>query len=318
MNDVKVKIANISKVYDNGDGIRNIDLDIRSGEILTLLGPSGCGKSTILRCLGGFQPIDGGQILIDDQDVTKLPADKRPTSMVFQGYNLWSHMTVYENLAFGLKIRKFSKAEMKQKITDMLALLKLPGVEKKYPSQLSGGQQQRIAIGRSLLLEPAVLLLDEPYSALDAKIRQQMREELKRIQAETKVTVVFVTHDQEEAMSLSDRIVVMEKGKIAQIDSPSEIYENPINRYTASFIGEMNFLPMGEQVKAFRPEDVTLSDVAGEYQGTIEEIMNAGHYSVVYVTHNNQQMKLYINKEEAKNYQKQQAIHFTINKFKIY
>ncbi len=320
MNDVKVRIANISKVYDNGDGIRNINLDIRSGEILTLLGPSGCGKSTILRCLGGFQLISEGQILIDGQDVTQLPADKRPTSMVFQGYNLWSHMTVYENLAFGLKIRKLSKAAIKQKITDMLALLKLPGVEKKYPSQLSGGQQQRIAIGRSLLLEPAVLLLDEPYSALDAKIRQQMREELKRIQAETKVTVVFVTHDQEEAMSLSDRIVVMEKGKIVQIDQPSEIYENPINRYTASFIGEMNFLPMGEgeQVQAFRPEDATLSDVSGEYEGTVEEIMNAGHYSVVYVTHQDQPIKLYINKEAAKNYQKQQAIYFTIHKFKIY
>lgn len=318
MEEFKVKINNISKVYDNGDGIQNINLTIRSGEILTLLGPSGCGKSTILRCLGGFQSIDSGEIWIDGKNVTNVPAEKRPTSMVFQGYNLWSHMTVYENLAFGLKLRKFSKSEIKQKITEMLELLKLPNTEKKYPSQLSGGQQQRIAIGRSLLLEPAVLLLDEPYSALDAKIRQQMREELKRIQAETKVTVVFVTHDQEEAMSLSDRIVVMEKGKIAQVDTPSEIYENPINRYTASFIGEMNFLPFKEQVKAFRPEDVSLSATAGEHTGVVEEIMNAGHYSVVYLLHQQQPIKLYLSKDQAKDYQKQQVLYFTINKFKVY
>lgn len=318
MNNIKVKIENVSKVYENGDGIHQIDLEIRTGEILTLLGPSGCGKSTILRCLGGFQPIDQGKIFIDNQDVTNMPADKLPTSMVFQGYNLWGHMTVYENLAFGLKLRKFSKQEIRLKISEMLNLLKLPGVEKKLPSQLSGGQQQRIAIGRSLLLEPAVLLLDEPYSALDAKIRQQMREELKRIQAETKVTVVFVTHDQEEAMSLSDRIVVMEKGKIAQVDTPSEIYENPINRYTASFIGEMNFLPIKGKITAFRPEDVTLSESKGEHKGVVEEIMNAGHYSVIYLTHENHQLKFYINKEQAKQYQKHQALYFTISKYKVY
>ncbi len=318
MDAVKVKIADLSKVYENGDGIHHIDLEIKTGEILTLLGPSGCGKSTILRCLGGFQSVDEGKILIDDIDITTLPADKRPTSMVFQGYNLWSHMTVYENLAFGLKIRKLSKQEIKNRIKDMLELLKLPGVEKKYPDQLSGGQQQRIAIGRSLLLEPAVLLLDEPYSALDAKIRQQMREELKRIQAETKVTVVFVTHDQEEAMYLYDRIVVMEKGMIAQVDTPTEIYENPANRYTASFIGEMNFLPTGDKLKAFRPEDVTLSAHTGDHQGVIDDIMNAGHYSVIYVTCQKQAMKFYIDKEQAQQYQKHQNLFFMINKFKIY
>ncbi|GEQ60843.1 spermidine/putrescine ABC transporter ATP-binding protein [Vagococcus lutrae] len=318
MKDIKLQIKNLTKVYENGDGIRNINLDIYEGEILTLLGPSGCGKSTILRCLGGFQSVDEGQIIIDGQDNTAISANKRNTSMVFQGYNLWSHMTVYENLAFGLKLRKFSKKEIKEKITSMLALLKLPGVEKKYPSQLSGGQQQRIAIGRSLLLEPAVLLLDEPLSALDAKIRQQMREELKRIQSETKVTVVFVTHDQEEAMSLSDRIVVMDKGEIAQIDTPYEIYENPVNRYVASFIGEMNFILNDNKVKAFRPEDVTISVQDGDYYGEVEEIMNVGHYSIVYLNLNNQRIKLYINKEQAHDYQKSASIYFTINKYKEY
>lgn len=319
MSKVKVEIRNMSKVYENGDGIQNIDLMIQAGEILTLLGPSGCGKSTILRCLGGFQALDQGRIYIDGQEVTALPPEKRPTSMVFQGYNLWNHMTVYENLAFGLKLRKYPKQEIKQRVHEMLDLLKLPNIEKKYPSELSGGQQQRIAIGRSLILEPAVLLMDEPYSALDAKIRQQMREELKRIQAQTNVTVVFVTHDQEEAMSLSDRIVVMEKGKIAQVDTPAEIYENPINRYTASFIGEMNFLPTHDgKVKAFRPEDMALSSSNGDYQGNVQEIMNAGHYSILYLAHGEQSLKLYLNKEEAKKYEKQQSLYFTINKFKVY
>ena len=168
------------------------------------------------------------------------------------------------------------------------------------------------------MLEPAVLLLDEPLSALDAKIRQQMREELKRIQSETKVTVVFVTHDQEEAMSLSDRIVVMDKGEIAQIDTPYEIYENPVNRYVASFIGEMNFILNDNKVKAFRPEDVTISVQDGDYYGEVEEIMNVGHYSIVYLNLNNQRIKLYINKEQAHDYQKSASIYFTINKYKEY
>lgn len=318
MKQEKVVIENVSKIYTNGDGIKAINLTIYSGEILTLLGPSGCGKSTLLRCLGGFQEVDQGRILIDGKEVTELSPDKRPTSMIFQGYNLWNHMTVYENLAFGLKLRKMPKAVISQKIDAMLELLKLPGVQKKYPSELSGGQQQRIAIGRSLLLEPAVLLMDEPYSALDAKIRQQMREELKRIQEETQVTVVFVTHDQEEAMSLSDRIVVMDKGTISQIDTPSEIYENPVNRYTASFIGEMNFIPYEQKVKAFRPEDAQLSTEEGDFTGVIDEIMHAGHYSIVFLNHNQQKIKLYVNKDEAMNYQKQQSLYFTINKFRVY
>lgn len=319
LKELKVKIESISKVYENGDGIRNVDLEIHAGEIVTLLGPSGCGKSTILRCLGGFQTPDGGKIYIDGVDVTDAPAEKRPTSMVFQSYNLWGHMTVFENLAFGLKLRKLPKQTIKEKISAMLELLKLPGVEKKYPGQLSGGQQQRIAIGRSLLLEPAVLLLDEPYSALDAKIRQQMREELKRIQRETGVTVVFVTHDQEEAMSLSDRIVVMQKGEIAQIGTPSEIYDNPVNHYTASFIGEMNFLPTENQRElAFRPEDVIVSPHEGDHQGEIKQVTNAGHYSIAMLSHKNHAIKIYLSKEEAQTYKPNQSIYFTIKKSRIF
>lgn len=276
---MKVSIKNFSKIYDNGDGVRDINLDIQENEILTLLGPSGCGKTTILRSLGGFVEPSGGTILIDGQDVTHLPPEKRPTGMVFQSYNLWPHMNVYENLAFGLKLRKESKATINQKIKEILELVKLPGIERKFPSQLSGGQQQRVAIARALLLQPEVLLLDEPFSALDAKIRVEMREELKRIQQELNLTVVFVTHDQEEAMSISHRIVVMDKGVISQIGTPDEVYDHPNSHYVASFIGEMNFLEKGDKIKAIRPEDVQIG-LANELErpATIQTKMVMGHY----------------------------------------
>lgn len=319
MQPIKVEIKDLSKVYPNGDGIKGIGLTIYTGEILTLLGPSGCGKSTILRALGGFNEVDSGQILIDGQDVTTIVPEKRPTSMVFQGYNLWTHMTVFENLALGLKLRKLPKNVIKEKIQEMLIMLNLPDMGKKYPSQLSGGQQQRIAIGRSLLLEPAVLLLDEPYSALDAKIRVQMREELKRIQKETKVTVVFVTHDQEEALSLSNRIVVMDKGEIAQIGTPSEIYDQPANRYTASFIGEMNFLMIEGTELAFRPENVSVfADSSGHYQGQIVTIMSVGHYVNMTILFNEQELKVYLSREIAKEFHEAQKISFDILTYKTY
>lgn len=319
MSEIKVRINQISKIYENGDGIHQISLEIRNGEILTLLGPSGCGKSTILRCLGGFQPVDAGNILIDGRDVTELAANKRPTSMVFQSYNLWDHMTVWENLAFGLKIRKLPKKEIQKKIDAMLILLKLPEVSRKYPRQLSGGQQQRIAIGRSLLLEPSVLLLDEPYSALDAKIRQQMREELKRIQRETGVTVVFVTHDQEEAMGLSDRIVVMNQGRIMQVDTPQNIYDHPANRYTASFIGDMNFLTEANgQVLAFRPEDMTLSAKQNGRPAEILAVTSAGHYGIISLQCQQQSLKAFVSKNELDQFKPQQQIYFTIKKSTIY
>lgn len=319
MKKIKVNIEQLSKVYENGDGIRDINLKIYEGEILTLLGPSGCGKSTILRSLGGFNEINSGKIWIDGKNVTGLPPEKRPTSMVFQSYNLWSHMTVYENLSLGLKLRKFSKAEIRSKIKSMLEMLNLPEVQKKYPAQLSGGQQQRVAIGRSLLLEPAVLLLDEPYSALDAKIRMQMREELKRIQRETHVTVVFVTHDQEEALSLSDRIVVMEKGSIAQIGTPSEIYDTPENRYTASFIGEMNFFKYNDYELAVRPEDIAVhAHLEGDHKAVVRQMMNVGHYTIVFLAYQERMVKVYLPKEEAKRYHENQSVSFSFKKTQKY
>ncbi|WP_028273414.1 ABC transporter ATP-binding protein [Atopococcus tabaci] len=315
----KVEIKQLAKVYPNGDGVRDINLDIREGEIITLLGPSGCGKTTILRALGGFIDVTRGSISINGEEVTHLPPEQRPTGMVFQSYNLWPHMTVEENLAFGLKLRKTPKKDIKRRIEEMLEIMRLPGTEKKYPNQLSGGQQQRIAIARSLLLEPAVLLMDEPFSALDAKIRMQMREELKRIQAELNITVVFVTHDQEEAMSLSHRIVVMDKGKMAQVGTPAEIYDKPASTYVASFIGEMNFLERGGEQLAFRPEDVSIhTDGNGMRSGVIRSIMLLGHYASVTIQTENTTIKAFVPRHETVELEEGQTISFDLNKLLTY
>ncbi len=315
----KIKIEDLSVIYENGDGVRNIYLDVYEGEILTLLGPSGCGKTTILRAIGGFNKATDGKIIIDDVDITSLPPEKRPTSMVFQSYNLWPHMSVYENLAFGLKLRKIDPKTIKKEIDEILVLLKMKGFEDKYPTQLSGGQQQRIAIARSLLLKPTVLLLDEPFSALDAKIRVQMREELKKIQQELNISIAFVTHDQEEAISLSHRIVVMDKGKIAQIGSPTEIYDNPINPYVASFIGEMNFLEIDDKTIAFRPEEIKIyNSTVGKYNAKVISIMLLGHYASLILEYGFISIKAYITRNEMENIYEGNNVTFDILKFREY
>ena len=282
MANIKLQIKDMTKKYDNGDGVEHINLDIYEGEIVTLLGPSGCGKTTILRTIGGFLDVTAGDILVDGQSIVKLPPEKRPTAMVFQSYNLWPHMTIYENLAFGMKLRKIPKDTIDRDIKNILDLVHMPGCEKKYPNQLSGGQQQRIAIARSLLLKPSLLLLDEPFSALDAKIRQQMREELKKIQSDLGITVVFVTHDQEEAMALSHRIVVMNKGKFDQVGTPEEIYDKPATLHVAGFIGEMNFVERDGKILAVRPEDITVKlGNEGDLPALVRTIMLLGHYVVM-------------------------------------
>lgn len=313
----KVEIRDLTKKYSNGDGVSNINLNIEEGEILTMLGPSGCGKSTILRTIAGFNEANSGHIFVDGQDITNLPPEKRPTGMVFQSYNLWPHMTVYENLAFGLKLKKVPKEQIDKEIKEMLELIKMPNVAKKYPSQLSGGQQQRIAIARTLLLKPAVLLLDEPFSALDAKIRMQMREELKKIQSQLKITVIFVTHDQEEAMAISHRIVVMNKGCFEQVGTPSEIYDQPKTRFVASFIGDMNFIEGDQGEIAVRPEDVILSKESGT-KARIQNIMNMGHYNLIIINDGKQDIKSFVNKSVLTNICENDEIYYQIKKYHQY
>jgi len=303
----KLDIINMTKLYDNGDGVRNIDLTVRKGELVTLLGPSGCGKTTILRTIGGFIELTDGDIQIDGKSIVALPPEKRPTSMVFQSYNLWPHMNVHDNLEFGLKLRKLPKEERERRIAEGLALVNMTGFEKKYPGQMSGGQQQRIAIARSLILQPQVLLLDEPFSALDAKIRMQMREELRKIQTDLNITVVFVTHDQEEAMMLSDRIVVMSKGHIEQIGSPREVYNHPATNFVAGFIGEMNFLEDKDtgRLTAVRPENVTVAHQGpGDITGTVRTVMMMGHYLEMTVDTDKGIVKAYLTAQQAEDFKK--------------
>ena len=316
---IKLETRNLTKKFSATEGVADISLQVYEHELLTLLGPSGCGKTTILRAIGGFNKIDSGKILLDGAEVQGLPPEKRPTGMVFQSYNLWPHMTIYENLAFGLKLRKMPKAEIDADIKKMLALVSMSGCEKKYPNQMSGGQQQRIAIARSLLLKPSLLLLDEPFSALDAKIRQQMREELKKIQSDLGITVVFVTHDQEEAMSLSHRIVVMNKGKFEQIGTPTEIYDKPATRHVASFIGEMNFIDKGDKTIAVRPEDVTVSlDGSGDFTGTVRTIMVLGHYVVVNVQHGENVIKCFVDRDISEKLSVGQSVGMHIGKHTVF
>ena len=316
---IKLQIKDMTKKYDNGDGVEHINLDIYEGEIVTFLGPSGCGKTTILRTIGGFLDVTSGDITVDGQSIIGMPPEKRPTAMVFQSYNLWPHMTIYENLAFGLKLRKVPKAEINADVKKYLDLVSMPGCEKKYPGQLSGGQQQRIAIARSLLLKPSLLLLDEPFSALDAKIRQQMREELKKIQQDLGITVIFVTHDQEEAMSLSHRIVVMNKGKFEQTGTPAEIYDKPATLHVASFIGEMNFLKKDGKTIAVRPEDLTVTEGSGgQFDATVRTVMLLGHYVVMTAQHGDDVIKCYINRELSEKLKEGDRVSLTVGKHTVF
>ena len=242
MNNKLIDLKNITKAYGNNVVLDDLNLYIRENEFLTLLGPSGCGKTTTLRIMGGFEIPDKGQVIFDGKDITKLPPNKRQLNTVFQKYALFTHMTIAEIIAFGLKIKKKSKAYIDDKIKYALKLVNLDGFENRYPDSLSGGQQQRIAIARAIVNEPKVLLLDEPLGALDLKLRQDMQYELIRLKNELGITFVYVTHDQEEALTMSDTIVVMNQGYIQQIGSPEKIYNEPENAFVADFIGESNII----------------------------------------------------------------------------
>lgn len=240
--DTLIELTNITKTFDDQQVLKGINLKIKENEFLTLLGPSGCGKTTTLRIIAGFDEPDGGELLFNGIEISKLPPYKREVNTVFQKYALFPHLNVFDNIAFGLNIKKTEKSVVAQKVGKMLELVGLLGFEKRDVLSLSGGQQQRVAIARALINEPKVLLLDEPLGALDAKLRKEMQIELKKIQKEVGITFIYVTHDQEEALSMSDTVVVMNDGYIQQIGSPTDVYNEPENRFVAKFIGDSNII----------------------------------------------------------------------------
>ncbi len=266
-----VKLENITKIYTDpksGKAFRAVDsinLSIEPGSLVTLLGPSGCGKTTTLRMIAGFESPDEGEIFLGEQAINELTPDKRDTAMVFQSYALFPHYNVFDNVAYGLKLRNVGKDEIKERVQKILELVELDGMDARMTNQLSGGQQQRVALARALVVEPSVLLFDEPLSNLDAKLRVSMRTEIRRIQQKVGITAIYVTHDQSEAMSLSDSIIIMHKGKIAQMGTPQEIYYHPSSEFVADFIGEVNFLK--GTVK-----NVGASSVNVDVDGTVFEV----------------------------------------------
>ena len=297
-----IDIRGVSKIYNPASNqpvkaLDDVSLTIDDNEFFTLLGPSGCGKTTLLRLIAGFEQVSDGEIMLFDDEIENLEPNHRPVNTVFQHYALFPHMTVGQNVAFGLERLKQPKAEIDDTVERMLNLVKMKHLAERRPNQLSGGQQQRVALARALAPSPKVLLLDEPLSALDLKLRQAMREELKQLQKETGITFVFVTHDQEEALAMSDRIAVMSDGEVQQIGGPAEIYEHPVNRFVADFIGDTNFFDgeivdlnddlvtckIGDRVSLFlRPEKIRLSGLddasaADSRPGTVASIVYLGN-----------------------------------------
>ena len=259
-----VELRGVTKRFDDVVAVDRLDLGVRHGEFLSLLGPSGCGKTTTLRLVAGFEVPDEGTVLIAGQDATRLPPYRRDVNTVFQSYALFPHLSVLDNVGYGLKQRGLRKAERRARARDALDLVRLGELDARKPRQLSGGQQQRVALARALVMEPKVLLLDEPLGALDLKVRKELQIELKRIQRRVGITFVYVTHDQEEALAMSDRVAVMNEGRIEQLATPREIYDSPATRFVADFIGETNFLRLDGKTVAVRPERVALARAPGD------------------------------------------------------
>lgn len=273
-----LKINNVFKNYDPKRVLNNISLDIEEGEFLCLLGPSGCGKTTLLRIIAGLEDVNSGAIILQDKDITNLEPSKRGFGIVFQSYALFPNMTAYNNIAFPLKERKISKEKIDSKVKEVLEIVGLTNEAHKYPKALSGGQQQRVAIARALALELKFLLLDEPMSALDAKVRHKLRMDIKKLQKELNITTIMVTHDQEEAITMADKIAILNGGDIMQIGTPEEIYQNPQNLFTAQFIGDTNCFDNGDSILTVRPEYVQIEKSTKEnYQGIISNIEFRGN-----------------------------------------
>lgn len=315
----QLELQNVFKLFGSVKAVDDVSLNIEHGEFLTLLGPSGSGKTTTLNMIAGFEIPTSGDILLENEDITTVAPNNRGIGMVFQNYALFPHMTVYENIAFPLKMRKTAAANIRTMTAEALELVKLPGFETRYPNQLSGGQQQRIALARALVFQPKILLMDEPLGALDKKLRDHMRLEIKHLQESLNITVIYVTHDQEEALTMSDRIAIMNNGRIVQLDTPVELYESPTNLFVADFIGESNFMQgrvaetngdsaaieteeglkfwvrsptrmqTGEEISvAVRPEKVQVlasekdgpEEIVNRFSGRIEEIVYLGEAKI--------------------------------------
>lgn len=250
-----LEIKNIEKYYGKFHALKNINITIKKGEFISFLGPSGCGKTTLLRVIAGLEELNSGSIFLKEKDISKLHPSKRNFSIVFQSYALFPNMTIRENVAYGLRNKKVSAEVIEKKVKNALEMVGLFSISEKYPNEISGGQQQRVAIARAIVLEPDILLLDEPLSALDAKVREKLRNDIKELQNSLKLTTIMVTHDQEEALSMSDKIMVMNNGEIVQYGSPREVYEKPNSKFVADFIGKINFLEDGN---AIRPEHIKI------------------------------------------------------------
>ena len=291
-----IEFKDITKSYDGKHQVlKSINLNVEKGELVTLLGPSGCGKSTLLRSLAGLEEISSGRIILDGEDITDVPVQKRGIGMVFQQYSLFQNMTVAENIAFGLKIAKMDKKLIEEKVARVIEMVDLTGKESSYPSQLSGGQQQRVAIARAIVMEPKVLLLDEPLSAIDAKLRRELQDKIKRVQKELKITTIFVTHDQDEAMIMSDKIHLMNQGIIEQSGNPVEFYTHPVSKFAAEFIGHYNILTKEQLNEVFpdqkfdnnyyaiRPETIAISNEpitdknTNVFEAVVEDYISRGN-----------------------------------------
>ncbi len=262
---VAVRLENVTKVFGSVTAVDSVTLDVEEGELFFLLGPSGCGKTTLLRTVAGFEEPEGGRVLFDLRDMTRVPPHRRNTGMVFQNYALWPHMTVFENVAYGLRVRKVPRGEIARRVAEALEMVRMSAERERFPNQLSGGQQQRVALARALVIKPACLLLDEPLSNLDAKLRLEMRGEIRRIHAETGVTTIYVTHDQKEALSMAGRLAVLSAGRVIQVGAPLDVYSRPADAFVAAFIGETNLIP--GTVSAVSDGRVTVATGIGEITG---------------------------------------------------
>lgn len=304
-NEIGLELKGLSKVLGGRVIIDNLDLQVIKGEMVSLLGPSGCGKTTTLRMIAGFLIPDNGTVTLAGKDVTTIGPEKRPSAMVFQNYALWPHMTVFKNVAYPLKVRKVNKAEIEKRVHDVLGVVNLMHHKDSRPAQISGGEQQRVALARALVQEPDILLLDEPLSNLDAKLRVKVREDIRDLQRRLGITTVIVTHDQDEALSISDRIAVMKEGKIEQFSTPEDIYNKPATEYVANFIGSLNRyegsysngqISTGSDVVGVRPEDVTFDSKssAGAVEATVSLVVPRGHFHEVYLKRSDVEIRAFI------------------------